>query len=182
MSCVTKSTEANTSDATARQSRTRSALALVACFFWGEISYNQPLSRVCRLVFEGSTSGPKSVIICVCRFKGEIPLNIRVNNVACQEIMVLAHTRHLLLVTALTRSTTNMPKFRSPPPPTPTPPSSCSTLVSTDDCRGRWRDGGPEQQWWFQRPETAWTGTGSRCFCSSRLALTSLKRNNCSSF
>lgn len=90
-------------------------------FFRVEILYNQPLSRVCRLVFEGSTSAPKSVIICVCRFKGESPLNIHVNNVACQEILVLAYTRHLLLVTALTRSTKTCQSFAAPPPQPPTP-------------------------------------------------------------
>lgn len=37
-------------------------------------SYNQPLSCVCTLVFEESTPAPKSVIICVCRFKGGKPL------------------------------------------------------------------------------------------------------------
>lgn len=80
-------------------------------FFWAEILYNQPLSLV---VFERNTPAPKSGIICVCRLKGKAPLNIHVNNVACLEIMVLANTRHLLLVTALTGSTINMPKFRPP--------------------------------------------------------------------
>lgn len=114
MSCVTKEGKPNSSDATARRNTASSMRApLHRVFFWAEMLYNQPLSRV---VFEGSTPAPKSVIICVCRFKGKAPLNIHVNNVACQEIMVLAYTRHLLLVMALTRSTINMPKFRGPLP------------------------------------------------------------------
>lgn len=107
-------------------------------FFWALISYNQPLSRVCMLVFEGSTPAPKSVIICVCRFKGESPLHIHVNNVACQEILVLACMRHLLLVRALTRSTINMPKFHSPP--LPRPAAACWWAQTTVEEDGKMED------------------------------------------
>lgn len=50
---------------------------------------------------------------------------------------MLVHVGHLLLVTALTRSTINMPEFYNPPPM-----SSCSMLVNSDIFRGRRRDGG----------------------------------------
>lgn len=132
--------EPSNSDATARRKQNPQHSPLHHLFFWAEISSNQPLSRVCMLVFEGSVPVPKSVIICICRFKGRKPLNIHVNNMAGQEIMVLAYTRHLLLVTALTRSTINMPEFCNPP--TTTTPSSCSTLVSTDGWRRWWLDRG----------------------------------------
>lgn len=66
---------------------------------------------------------------------------MHVNNVACQEIVVLAYERHLLLVTALTRSTINMPKFHSllPPHPRPPPPSSSCRAQTTGE-----EDGGME--------------------------------------
>lgn len=57
------------------------------------------------------------MIICICRFKGK-SLNI----LRCWRTIVLVYTRHLLLVTALTRSTINMPKFYNP---LPCPAAAC---------------------------------------------------------
>lgn len=46
----------------------------------------------------------------------EKPLSILVNILVYWRVIALVYTRHLLLVTALTRSTINMPKFYSPLP------------------------------------------------------------------
>lgn len=53
----------------------------------------------------------KLMIICVCSIKGKSLIIL-----LCWRTIVLVYTRHLLLVTAPTRSTINMPKFYNPLP------------------------------------------------------------------
>lgn len=81
------------------------------------VIYHYLVSTVYVLVFVHL----RSIIICVCRFKRK-SLSFDVDIVACWRIIVLVYRRHLLLVTALTRSTINMPKFYTP---LPCPAAAC---------------------------------------------------------